>query len=80
MYRAAVEGFDTADLTGDQLVHYDLHPGNLKVTADADVAAVDWAFACAGAPYHLTALQYARSTTRSSRMMSGAAWIACSYR
>lgn len=49
MYRAAVEGFDTAALAGEQLVHYDLHPGNLKVTADANVAAVDWAFACAGA-------------------------------
>jgi hypothetical protein len=49
MYRAAVDGFDTAVLTGDQLVHYDLHPGNLKVTADANVVAVDWAFACAGA-------------------------------
>jgi aminoglycoside phosphotransferase (APT) family kinase protein len=51
MYRAAVEGFDAAALTGDQLVHYDLHPGNLKVTADGDVVAVDWAFACAGAPW-----------------------------
>jgi aminoglycoside phosphotransferase (APT) family kinase protein len=51
MYRTAVEGFDTAALTGDRLVHYDLHPGNLKITADADVAAVDWGFACAGAPW-----------------------------
>jgi hypothetical protein len=51
MYRAAIEGFDTATLTGDRLVHYDLHPGNLKVTADAGVLAVDWAFACAGAPW-----------------------------
>jgi hypothetical protein len=50
MYRAAIEGFDTA-LAGDRLVHYDLHPGNLKVTADAKVAAVDWAFACAGAAW-----------------------------
>jgi aminoglycoside phosphotransferase (APT) family kinase protein len=51
MYRAAIEGFDPAALTGDRLVHYDLHPGNLKVTTDADVVAVDWAFACAGAPW-----------------------------
>ena len=50
-YRAAIEGFDTAALTGDRLVHYDLHPGNLKVTADAEVVAVDWAFACVGAPW-----------------------------
>jgi aminoglycoside phosphotransferase (APT) family kinase protein len=51
MYRAAVKDLDTAALTGDRLVHYDLHPGNLKVTADAEVVAVDWAFACAGAPW-----------------------------
>jgi aminoglycoside phosphotransferase (APT) family kinase protein len=51
MYRAAIADFDTAALVGDRLVHYDLHPGNLKVTADADVVAVDWAFACAGAPW-----------------------------
>jgi aminoglycoside phosphotransferase (APT) family kinase protein len=51
MYRAAIRGFDTAALTGDRLVHYDLHPGNLKVTAAAKVVAVDWAFACAGAPW-----------------------------
>jgi aminoglycoside phosphotransferase (APT) family kinase protein len=51
MYRAAVADFDTAVLAGDRLVHYDLHPGNLKVTADAGVVAVDWAFACAGAPW-----------------------------
>lgn len=50
-YQAAIERFDAAALTGDRLVHYDLHPGNLKVTADADVVAVDWAFACAGAPW-----------------------------
>ena len=51
MYRKAVEAFDTAALTGDRLVHYDLHPGNLKATADADIVVVDWGFACAGAPW-----------------------------
>jgi aminoglycoside phosphotransferase (APT) family kinase protein len=51
MYRAAVKGFDTADLTGGRLVHYDLHPGNLKVAAHGNVIAVDWSFACAGAPW-----------------------------
>jgi hypothetical protein len=51
MYRAAVQGFDTAALAGGGLVHYDLHPGNLKVAADGNVVAVDWAFACAGAPW-----------------------------
>lgn len=56
LYRAATEGFDTAVLSGDRLVHYDLHPGNLKVTADGQAVAVDWAFACAGAPWIDSAL------------------------
>ena len=56
MYRAAINGFDPGALAGDSLVHYDLHPGNLKVTPDAHVAAVDWAFACAGAPWADAAL------------------------
>lgn len=51
MYRDATDSFDTSVLAGDRLVHYDLHPGNLKVAADAAVLAVDWAFACAGAPW-----------------------------
>jgi aminoglycoside phosphotransferase (APT) family kinase protein len=50
-YRAAIAGFDPGTVTGGRLVHYDLHPGNLKVTAEAKVAAVDWSFACAGAPW-----------------------------
>ena len=56
MYRAAIDGFDADALAGDSLVHYDLHPGNLKVTLDTGVAAVDWAFACAGAPWADAAL------------------------
>ena len=51
MYRAAIDGFDAAALTGDRLTHYDLHPGNVKVSIVGDVAVVDWAFACAGAPW-----------------------------
>lgn len=51
MYAAAVEGFDPADLEGNRLVHYDLHPGNLKIDGDGEAVAVDWAFACAGAPW-----------------------------
>jgi hypothetical protein len=51
LYRALIEGFDIATLAGNQLVHYDLHPGNLKTAADGDVMAVDWAFACTGAPW-----------------------------
>ena len=56
MYRAAIHGFDADALGGDRLVHYDLHPGNLKVTHGAAVVAVDWAFACAGAPWADAAL------------------------
>lgn len=56
MYRAAIESFDADALAGDSLVHYDLHPGNLKVTLDAGVVVVDWAFACAGAPWADVAL------------------------
>jgi hypothetical protein len=51
LYRAAIDGFDDNDLVGGSLVHYDLHPGNLKVTADGRVLAVDWGFACSGAPW-----------------------------
>jgi hypothetical protein len=35
MYRAAVDCFDPAALAGAWLVHYDLHPGNLKIAARA---------------------------------------------
>jgi aminoglycoside phosphotransferase (APT) family kinase protein len=51
MYRAAINGLDDNDLVGGSLVHYDLHPGNLKVTADGRVLAVDWGFACSGTPW-----------------------------
>jgi aminoglycoside phosphotransferase (APT) family kinase protein len=51
LYRVLIEGIDIATLAGDRLVHYDLHPGNLKTAADGDVMAVDWAFACTGAPW-----------------------------
>lgn len=51
MYAAAIDGFDARCLAGGHLVHYDLHPGNLKVTSDGQVLAVDWAFACSGAAW-----------------------------
>ena len=51
MYRAAIDGFNDNGLVGGSLVHYDLHPGNLKVTGRGDVLAVDWAFACTGASW-----------------------------
>lgn len=50
LYAAALDGFDVAALGGDRLVHYDLHPGNLKVTEAGDVMALDLSFACQGAP------------------------------
>jgi hypothetical protein len=56
MYAAAISGFDADRLADDHLVHYDLHPGNLKVTGDGQVLAVDWAFACAGPAWVDTAL------------------------
>jgi Ser/Thr protein kinase RdoA (MazF antagonist) len=51
MYRAATDGFSDSSLAGRGLVHYDLHPGNLKVTGSGQVLAVDWAFACSGATW-----------------------------
>lgn len=81
MYRAAIDGFDSGVLVGDRLVHYDLHPGNLKVTTDAGVMAVDWAFACAGAPWADAALLMPRlieaghsPTTAESLMSRLPAW------
>jgi hypothetical protein len=55
MYRNAVAGFAGDRLTGTALVHYDLHPGNLKVN-DGNVTALDWAFACSGPPWTDAAL------------------------
>jgi hypothetical protein len=51
MYAHAIADFDASCLTGSHLVNYDLHPGNLTVTSDGQVLAIDWAFACAGAPW-----------------------------
>jgi Ser/Thr protein kinase RdoA (MazF antagonist) len=56
MYATAISGFDAACLAGGHLVHYDLHPGNLKVASDRQVLATDWAFACGGAPWTDAAL------------------------
>jgi hypothetical protein len=76
MYRAAITGLDDNDLFGGSLVHYDLHPGNLKVTADGRVLAVDWGFACSGAPWIDAALLVPRlveaghSPASAERLMS----------
>lgn len=76
MYQAAINGLDDHDLLGGNLVHYDLHPGNLKVTADGRVLAVDWGFACSGAPWIDAALLLPRlieaghSPASAERLMS----------
>ncbi|MFD0857158.1 phosphotransferase family protein [Actinomadura adrarensis] len=49
-YIRAVESFDPADLSGDVMLHYDLHPGNLRV-AGRQVSVLDWSFACRGAAW-----------------------------
>lgn len=51
MYVAAARGLDPDALASDRLVHYDLHPGNLRAAPRGTVTAVDWAYACAGAPW-----------------------------
>ncbi|MFC0861695.1 phosphotransferase family protein [Sphaerimonospora cavernae] len=50
LYAAALDGFDPEHLTGDTLLHYDLHAGNLQVTSSG-VKVIDWAFAAVGAPW-----------------------------
>jgi Ser/Thr protein kinase RdoA (MazF antagonist) len=50
MYVDALRALDAADLTGDTLLHYDLHGGNLRVS-DGTVHVIDWAFACLGAAW-----------------------------
>lgn len=49
LYARALEGFDAEALGGDQLVHWDLHPGNILMDEHGQVHVTDWAFACAGA-------------------------------
>ncbi|MCP2336515.1 hypothetical protein [Actinomadura rupiterrae] len=50
MYSRALDGFDLDGLAGDSLVHYDLSPGILRISADG-LKAIDWSFACAGAAW-----------------------------
>ncbi|TMR05515.1 hypothetical protein ETD83_06200 [Actinomadura soli] len=42
---------DVSSLAGDALLHTDLNPHNLLITADQRVVVVDWAFASRGAPW-----------------------------
>ena len=63
LYAAAVDGFDIGALEGGRLVHYDLHPGNLKITRGGEAVAVDWPFAGAGAPWVDAALLVPRLVT-----------------
>ncbi|WP_214106320.1 phosphotransferase [Acrocarpospora catenulata] len=50
MYERALDGFDIEDLAGETLLHYDLHPGNLRMT-DRGVYVIDWSFASRGAAW-----------------------------
>lgn len=47
LYVAALDGFDVEALTGDTLLHYDLHPGNLHVISGR-IEIIDWGFAARG--------------------------------
>ncbi|MQY04758.1 phosphotransferase family protein [Actinomadura macrotermitis] len=47
MYAEAVAGFRPESVAGPSLLHYDPHPGNLRVTGHG-VRLVDWSFACIG--------------------------------
>lgn len=51
MYAAAISDFDSGWLAGTSLVHYDLHSANLQVDAGGTAKALDWSFACSGAPW-----------------------------
>jgi aminoglycoside phosphotransferase (APT) family kinase protein len=51
MYADAIAQLEPDTLHGTTLLHYDLHAGNLKVTNDGRVYALDWSFSCAGAPW-----------------------------
>lgn len=42
---------DVSPMAGDALLHTDLNPHNLLITADHRVFVVDWAFASRGAPW-----------------------------
>jgi hypothetical protein len=42
---------DVSPMAGDAMLHADLNPANLLVTADGRVYVVDWAFACRGAAW-----------------------------
>lgn len=47
MYAEALEGFSLESLTGETLLHYDLHRGNLLI-AGRETYVIDWSFACRG--------------------------------
>lgn len=50
MYAAVLDLFELDSLAGDTLLHYDLHPGNLRKSGDA-IHVIDWSFAAAGAAW-----------------------------
>ncbi|MFC4905775.1 phosphotransferase family protein [Actinomadura gamaensis] len=48
--RTVLERFDQDSVAGDRLVHYDLSPGNLRISGGG-LKVLDWSFACAGADW-----------------------------
>jgi aminoglycoside phosphotransferase (APT) family kinase protein len=54
---AAPEGLRRPFGTGDRIVHLDLHPGNVMLTADGPVV-IDWTNAAAGPPGSDVAMAY----------------------
>lgn len=49
-YSRALESFDPAHLSGDAMLHYDLHPGNVHISG-GQVYVLDWSFGCRGAAW-----------------------------
>ena len=49
-YRVALNRFDVAALSGETMLHYDLHAPNLRVSG-GQVFVLDWSFACRGSAW-----------------------------
>ncbi|MFI0421712.1 hypothetical protein [Spongiactinospora sp. 9N601] len=47
MYRDVLDGFDPAGLVGGTLLHFELHPGALRLVA-GNMLVLDWGLACQG--------------------------------
>ena len=51
VFATALDRFDPCTLAGDRVIHYDLHPANLRITRNGEIFAVDWETAYSGAPF-----------------------------